>query len=450
MRITLPDTPAFAAVRHGVATLEKSGFPTRLVGGSVRDLLLGKTPSDLDLVTTATPEKVLELFPGSTLVGASFGVALLKIDGFSFECASARKERVYMDGRHPEKVSYTTDLAVDSERRDFTINAMMCDPDSGEVFDWHNGVEDLKTGIVRTVGDPDRRFSEDYLRMLRAVRFAAKYGFEIETETAAAIRRHAPKAANISVERINDEVSTILTNPHPERGLELLETLGLLQYILPEVAALRGVTQPVEFHPEGDVFDHTKLMLAHIMPGDKLLAWSVLLHDIGKPLTRSVDPDGRIRFFNHEAVGEKIAGKILTELRFSNDEIASITHAIANHMRFAFVPQMRKAKVLRLLAEKDFPLEAELNRIDCLCSNGCMGSFITLLDKLGEMPTTKLPEAFVSGDDLIALGATPGPLFKNLLESVFDAQLAGEAANRSEALTLAAKLLAEAQKSLSE
>lgn len=442
MQIVLPDTPAFAAVRQITGRIGEAGFRALLVGGSVRDLILGKTPEDLDLVTTATPEKILSLFPGSDLVGASFGVVLIKFDGFSFECASARKERSYMDGRHPDKVLYTDDFSVDSERRDFTINALMCDPLTGEVFDWHRGIDDLKNGVIRTVGDPDRRFGEDYLRMLRAVRFAAKYGFEIDGETASAIKRRAKNAADISPERINSEVTSILTNPRADLGLELLEKLDLLKHILPEVAAMRGVTQPVEFHPEGDVFDHTKLMLRHMTPGNKLVAWSVLLHDVGKPLTRSVEASGRIRFFNHEVVGAEVAEKILTRLRFSNEETNFIVHAVADHMRFAFVPQMRKAKQLRLIAAPGFALEAELNRLDCRYSNGCMESFTALLDLLAETPTRELPKPLVSGDDLIDLGATPGPGFKKILDALLDAQLTGEVSDRDSALALAAELLA--------
>lgn len=440
MIIKLPDTAEFAAVKSAAKKLASAGFPTRLIGGSVRDLLLGRPPADIDLVTTATPEKLAALFPECKLVGASFGVTILKVNGFSFECATAREERGYMDGRHPTQVKYTTSFEVDAARRDFTINAMSCDLDSGEVFDYHGGIDDLKRGVIRTVGDPGRRFDEDYLRMLRAIRFAGRFNFALDPATGSAISERAATAREISGERIASELNMMLESRDPAGCIARLEQYQLLPQILPEVAVLRGVSQPPDFHTEGDVLTHTLLMLKHLVLPNRLLAWSVLLHDLGKARTRSVDPDGRIRFFGHESVGAAMAEKLLTRLHFPVDEIEIITHAIANHMRFAAVQDMRRAKLLRLIAEPNFPLELELHRLDCLCSNSYLQGFIFLLDACRTAPT-QLPKAWISGQDLIRLGGVPGKKFGVILSTLFDAQITGEISSREDALKLAAKLL---------
>ena len=445
--------PMLEAAASVVAVLRKAGFESGMVGGCVRDLLLGRTPSDCDIVTTAHPERIAALFPDSRLVGASFGVSLVRVGEFEFEVATAREERFYLDGRHPEEVRYTDDLAVDMRRRDFTINALWYDPVEGCVHDTVGGLGDLERGVVRTVGDPGARFGEDFLRMLRAVRFASRLRFSLDPETEQAISALAPKAARIAGERLRMELTSMLTGPDPARAMRLLQSTGLMAVILPEVAAMEGVEQPPEFHPEGDVFVHTMLMLSHMAYPDPLLGWSVLLHDIGKPRTYSLEAEsGRIRFFGHEVVGAEMAAEIMDRLRFSCAERGSVVQAVRNHMRFAFVTEMKSAKLRRLLADPNFPLELELHRLDCLSCHGIMDGFVFLLDELRRGPErTVLPEPLVMGRDLVAAGRRPGPGFRKVLDSVYDRQLAGEFGSREEALAAALALFdAEEMRSLRE
>ena len=430
--------PGFNAAFSAALRLREHGFAAGLVGGSVRDLLLGKVPSDFDLVTSAKPEELAQLFADFRAVGASFGVSLIGVGGVSLEVATAREERNYLDGRHPELVRYTADLECDVQRRDFTINALWYDPAEGEVCDCVGGIDDLERGVVRTVGDAGRRFSEDYLRMLRAVRFAARLRFELFPETRRAIQALAPKAAGLAGERINAEVTRMLTGPDPARAVRMLFDTGLLAAVLPEVAALDGVEQPPEFHPEGDVLTHTLLMLSHMACADANLAWSVLLHDISKPEARTVGEDGRARFYAHESMGAELAGKILDRLRFSSADRDSITQAVRNHMRFASVRDMRAAKLRKLIADPNFPLELELHRLDCISCHGLMECFVFLLDRLAAEPEhRRLPEPWVRGRDLVAAGVKPGPRFKTVLEEVFELQLAGELSTPEEALETA-------------
>ena len=426
--------PGFNAAVSAALRLREHGFAAGLVGGSVRDLLLGKVPSDFDLVTSAKPEELAQLFADFRAVGASFGVSLIGVGGVSLEVATAREERNYLDGRHPELVRYTADLECDVQRRDFTINALWYDPAEGEVCDCVGGIDDLERGVVRTVGDAGRRFSEDYLRMLRAVRFAARLRFELFPETRRAIQALAPKAAGLAGERINAEVTRMLTGPDPARAVRMLFDTGLLAAVLPEVAAIDGVEQPPEFHPEGDVLTHTLLMLSHMACADANLAWSVLLHDISKPEARTVGEDGRARFYAHESMGAELAGKILDRLRFSSADRDSITQAVRNHMRFAAVRDMRAAKLRKLIADPNFPL----HRLDCISCHGLMECFVFLLDRLAAEPEhRRLPEPWVRGRDLVAAGVKPGPRFKTVLEEVFELQLAGELSTPEEALETA-------------
>ena len=440
-RIFSVSGPAFRAACGAARRLREAGFEAGLVGGSVRDLLLGRVPADFDLVTTATPEQLETLFPGRRLVGVSFGVSLIDVEGFRFETATAREERNYLDGRHPELVRYTDSLECDMARRDFTVNALWYDPVAEEVCDCVGGVEDLERGVLRTVGEPEERFREDYLRMLRAVRFAARLGFELAPGTRRAIEALAPLAAELAPERIAAEVTRMLTGPGPERAMRMMLELGLLRAVLPEVAALDKVEQPPQFHPEGDVFIHTMEMLRHMVYPDARLAWSVLLHDIAKPLTKSIDETGRIRFFGHEEAGAELAGRILDRLRFSAADRECIVHAVRNHMRFASVREMRAAKLRRLLAEPDFALELELHRLDCIACHGFLECFVYLLDELAERrrrgEEAALPEHWVTGKRLIAAGCRPGPEFGPLLEVIYDRQLAGEFAGLEEALAAA-------------
>jgi len=427
---------AIAAIER----LQKSGFKACIVGGAVRDMLLGKNPKDFDIVTTAKPEELTRLFPQIKAVGASFGVFLL--DGLEIACA--RLERNYLDGRRPEIVQYTDSLQIDVERRDFTVNAMLYDPVTDQILDYTGGQKDLERGVIRTVGDPKIRFNEDYLRMLRAVRFAARFRFSIEPQTMQTIRQDAVKTKLLAGERVNAELTMMLLDPYPDLALELLQKSELLAALLPEVAALSGVEQPPEFHPEGDVFIHTRLMLKHMAYKDKNLAWGTLLHDVGKTATRSIDPSGRIRFFGHEAVGCDIAETILDRLHFANSEKASILSAIRNHMRFASVKEMKSSTLKKLMADDNFNLELELHRLDCISCHQLMDVFVYLLDRLIEIPATEIrPEPLIKGGDLIALGLEPGPRFKVILEEIYDLQLSGKITDRAAALAAARKRAAQ-------
>ena len=420
------------------------GFDICIVGGAVRDIVSGKTPEDVDFVTTATPEEMALIFPEVKLTGSSFGVMRLRAGGCEFEIATARKERNYMDGRHQEKIQYTRDLDEDAQRRDFTFNAMRLDPLSGKLYDPSGGVTDLKQGLVRTVGEPEVRFKEDYLRMIRAIRFAARFHFDIEEKTFCAIKKLAPLCKELSGERIREEFTRILTGKNPDYALRLLLETGILEAVLPEVARMPGVTQPEQFHPEGDVFEHTVLMLRHMAYPDPLLAWSVLLHDVGKPETRSVEPNGRIRFFCHEEAGSRIAQKIMERLHFSNDEQQAVVQAVRDHMRMAHVPEMKKEKLRKLMAGKHFSMELELNRLDCLCSNKMMDSFLFLCDRIcqsSEKDLLTLPEPWVRGRDLIEAGFAPSPNFKKVLDETFDLQLSDVFPNRQAALRHAVKAI---------
>ena len=435
-KLTLPQD-ILQTVRDIASAVREKGYDLCIVGGAVRDIVSGKVPHDVDMVSSATPGELEQIFPDIQLSGASFGVMRLRRNGFEFEIASGRKERNYLDGRHPESVQYTRNLDEDAERRDFTFNAMRIDPLTGELFDPAGGLDDLERGVLRTVGEPEQRFKEDYLRMLRAIRFAARSNYRIEKNTWRAICKLSPLAAEISGERIYDELTRILTGRFPHRAIRLMAECGLLAAVLPEVDAMRGVTQPPEFHPEGDVFEHTLLMLEHMVYPDALLAWGVLLHDVGKPLTRSVEESGRIRFFCHEEKGAQIVCSIAERLHFSVRDKEAVSGAVRNHMRMAFVPEMKKAKLKKIMASEHFALEVELNRLDCLCSNKIMTSFLFFCDELRKDPEQKLlhlPEQWVMGRDLIAAGFPPSSRFKKVLDDTFDRQLADEFENKDAAL----------------
>ncbi len=424
--------PGMDAVREIASGLRAAGYEAMVVGGAVRDMLLGNEPADFDIVTTARPEKVAELFPGAETVGAGFGVTLVG----AVEVASARRERFYMDGRHPELVEYADTLEEDAVRRDFTVNALLLDPFSGEVADHVGGAADLRAGVIRTIGDAGTRFREDYLRMLRGVRFASGLGFALESATAAAIRELAGLTAELAPERVREELASMLVGPAPGKAVRMLEATGLLAVVLPEAARLRSVEQPREYHPEGDVLTHTCLMLDHMTAPDPRLAWSVLFHDAGKYETFSRDASGRIHFFGHEKSGAEIAASVMARLRFSRADSADIRRIVDNHMNFGMA--VREAKLRRNEADPLFPLELELNRLDALAGNGCFDGFLRYLDRrIAAAGRERLPAPLIGGDDLIAAGHRPGPLFKTVLELVYDAQLEGGARTRAEALALA-------------
>ncbi|MCK4981432.1 MAG: CCA tRNA nucleotidyltransferase [Victivallaceae bacterium] len=424
MKININNSSICKIAKEIVKKLHSAGHSAYFVGGAVRDMLLGRTPKDIDIVSSATPAETAEIFPDTLEVGASFGVMLVREQGVSFEVSTYREERNYMDGRRPGHVKYTDDPKIDVSRRDFTVNGLLCDPETGEVFDYVDGIKDLRQGVIRTIANAETRFGEDYLRMLRAVRFAARLGFELEADTLRAIQKLAPETVKLSAERIRQELTLIFTGETPDIALEMLHETGLLAALLPEIEAMRGVTQPPQFHPEGDVFEHTKLMLRSMALPDELIAWSVLLHDVAKPLTYFVDETGRERFFGHEQRGAEMAKDIMSRLRFSNQAIDRVSRAVKNHMRFASVPQMRKDKVKRLIADDNFPLELELHRLDCISSHALMDIFTFLLDKIVEQSgEVKLPPPLLTGKDLIDMGFKPGPKFKKILKKVSDLQL---------------------------
>ncbi|MFB3826167.1 MAG: CCA tRNA nucleotidyltransferase [Bryobacteraceae bacterium] len=416
-----------------VAALRARGHQAWLVGGCVRDLLLGRDAQDFDVATGARPDEILELFPKADRVGAHFGVVLVRQDGAQVEVATFRSDFAYTDGRRPDSVRFEADPAQDARRRDFTVNALFMDPFSGAVLDFAGGREDLARGIIRAIGDPEARFREDHLRLLRAVRFAARLGFEIEPGTLQAIRQARAEIHTVAAERVRDELNRILTEGGARRGFELLDETGLLTEILPEVAAMKGVAQPPEFHPEGDVWTHTLMLLKGLEQPAVTLAWGALLHDVGKPPAFRVA--GRIRFDGHVEAGVAIARRILTRLRFSKDEYEQIVALVANHMRFKDAAAMRASTLKRFLRLPRFDEHLELHRLDCRASNGCLETYDFVRRKLAEFPAEQIkPAPLVTGRDLIAAGYAPGPLFAGILASVEDAQLEGAVGNREEAL----------------
>lgn len=425
-----------------VRTLRGHGYIAYFVGGCVRDRLLGIAPQDFDVGTDARPDQVLPLFPGAEVIGAHFGVVMVtRGRGVHVEVATFRSEGAYIDGRRPDRVSFETDPALDARRRDFTINGLMQDPLSGEILDFVGGRTDLERRIIRAIGDPGQRFREDHLRMLRAVRFAARLGFSIDPDTFRAIQRSAASISKISAERVRDELIRILTEGGARYGMELLDQSGLLACILPEVHAFHGVEQPPEFHPEGDVWQHVLLMLDELKDLSATLAFGVLLHDVGKPPTFRRAPD-RIRFDRHAEVGAELASDILSRLKFSNEEIAQITSLVANHMRFKDVQQMRLSTLKRFLCLPHFDQHLELHRLDCLASNGYTGSYEFVKQKLGELGQEELrPPRLITGADLIREGYKPGPEFGRALEAIENAQLEGEIRTREAALERARLVL---------
>ena len=418
-----------------ISTLKSHGHQAYLAGGCVRDLLLGRTPKDYDIATDAHPERLISLFPNSDRVGAHFGVVLVREEAAQVEVATFRSDHAYMDGRRPEAVRYETDPRQDVLRRDFTINALLFDPGQNQVLDFTGGRDDLRNGVVRAIGDPEIRFREDHLRMLRAIRFAARLGFRIDTATIEAIKRLHGLIQRISTERIRDELVRILTEGGARYGFELLDQSGLLQDILPEVARMQGVEQPPEYHPEGDVWTHTLLMLEQLRDPTITLALGALLHDVGKPPTFRIAE--RIRFDGHVEAGVKMTGEILSRLRFPNDQIEQVEALVRNHMRFKDVPEMRESTLKRFLRLRDFHEHLELHRLDCLASHRRLDNYELVKSKLEQTPAEQLkPKPLLSGDDLIAAGYRPGPAFSRMLSAVEDAQLEDRIKTPEEALQL--------------
>ncbi|MGA7918444.1 MAG: CCA tRNA nucleotidyltransferase [Candidatus Acidiferrales bacterium] len=431
--------------------LRAEGYQAYLVGGCVRDILLGREPADYDIATDATPDRVEEMFPNSLTVGARFGVVVVtaesigdgdlreaEVKNLQVEVATFRSDLAYSDGRHPDAVVYARSAEEDVKRRDFTINGLLLNPENDEVLDYVGGRDDLKAGIIRAIGRPEQRFREDKLRMLRAVRFAARFSYAIERETLCAIQKLAPEILQVSPERQRDELTKILTEGKARHGFELLDETSLLFPLLPEISRMKGVQQPPQFHPEGDVWIHTRMMLEGLMRGtSQTLAWGVLLHDVGKPPTFAPPsgPNGRIRFDRHVEVGTRMAEDIAARFRFSNADTEQIAALVANHLRFKDVPQMKPATLKRFARLDRFDEHLELHRLDCLSSHRNLEGYEFMRRFVAETPREQVhPKRLLTGDDLIQLGLRPGPCFKVILDSAEDAQLEGSIISHEDAL----------------
>ena len=455
-----------------VETLRSKGYEAYFAGGCVRDLLLGREPADYDVATSATPDVVLEMFPRTFAVGAHFGVVLVAPEvedaGFVTEVATFRSDLSYSDGRHPDAVRYTKTAEEDVRRRDFTINGLLLDPVHfgkttagpstsvaaatsaqddksvaeradlrGAVLDYVGGLDDLDAGVVRAIGRAEQRFEEDHLRMLRGVRFAARFGFELETQTKRAIRPLAPKIHAVSRERVRDELTKMLTEGHARRAFDLLDETGLLQEVLPEIARMKGVEQPPQFHPEGDVWVHTLMLLEQLEPGcSETLAWGALLHDVGKPPTFKRAPD-RIRFDGHVEMGVAMGGEICRRFRFSNEETRQVLALIENHMRFMDAQRMKESTLKRFFRLERFEEHLALHRMDCMAASGNLENWNFARERFSSMPAAEVrPKPLITGRELIAAGYPPGMRFREMLRAAEDAQLEGTVATREEALKL--------------
>jgi len=423
------------AARRVATRLRESGHIAYFAGGCVRDMVRGLTPKDYDIATDARPEAVQNLFARTFAVGAHFGVIIVLENGFQFEVATFRSDDAYIDGRHPSAVHFSSP-EEDAQRRDFTINGMFYDPVADKVIDLVGGRADIEAKLVRAIGDPAQRFAEDRLRMLRAVRFATVLDYEIEKQTWDALLTNAASISQISAERIRDELVRIFLSPNRVRGWDLLDSSGLMRAILPELDAMKGVLQPEQFHPEGDVFVHTRLMLL-LLP-EKVsvqLVFAVLFHDVAKPVTARMDKTGRIRFNEHDRIGAQMTEAIMRRLRFSGDEIEATVEMVSQHMVFKDAPKMRVAKLKRFMARPTFEEELELHRVDCESSHRNLDNYEFLLRKREEFANEPIiPAPLVRGDDLIALGLKPGPKFGEILEAVETRQLEGTLRTREEAL----------------
>lgn len=419
-------------------TLIRSGHQAFLVGGCVRDLLLGREPADFDVSTDATPGQVIALFPKSVAVGAQFGVIVVPEAEHKVEVATFRSDIGSADGRHPEDVVFSSSPEQDVQRRDFTINGLLMRHDNGAILDFIGGQDDLRAGTIRAIGEPSLRFAEDKLRLLRAVRFSARFAFPIEPATFDAIRLYAQEVDQVSAERIREELTRMLTEGAAKRAFQLLDESGLLKQLLPEVAIMKGVAQPPQYHPEGDVWTHTLLMLEGLPAGSSgTLAWGILLHDVGKPPTfRPVSETGdRIRFDGHVDVGVRLAEAICRRLKFSNEDSAQILALIANHMRFIDVRKMRRSTLKRFIRQPHFDEHLALHRLDCLSSHRRLDAYDFLRQTLQETPPEEIrPARWLTGNDLQTLGYLPGPLFNQMLHSLEDAQLEGLINSRDDAV----------------
>lgn len=439
-------TPMEKTARAIAAKLQAAGHVAYFAGGCVRDFLRGETPKDIDIATDATPEQVQKFFARTHAVGAHFGVIIVVENGVQFEVATFRADGAYLDGRRPSEVHFSS-AEEDAKRRDFTINGMFFDPAKDEVIDFVGGKEDLAAKLIRAIGDPSQRFAEDRLRLLRAVRFATVLDFQIEDATQSALAKNASSINQISAERIRDELVKIFMSPHRLRGWDLLDATGLLTAIFPGIEKMKGCEQPPQFHPEGDVFKHTRLMLGMLPEQVTVpLVFSVILHDVAKPPTATVDETGRIRFNGHDRIGAEMTEQIMERLRFSRAEIDATAEMVRQHMVFKDVPNMRVAKLKRFMARPTFDEELELHRVDCASSHAMLDNYEFLQRKKEEFASEPIiPPPLVRGDDLIALGMKPGPRFGEMLEAVETRQLEGALTSREEALAWLKKEYFDAQ-----
>jgi poly(A) polymerase len=421
-----------------IKRLREEGYESYLAGGCVRDMLLGKSPQDYDITTNALPDDIRKIFTQTIPVGAQFGVMLVIIDGQPFEVATFRHDGPYLDGRRPAHVRYGT-LEEDILRRDFTVNGMVYDPIEKRVIDIVDGRKDLERRTIRAIGNARERFEEDRLRMVRAVRFAASLGFTIEEQTFRAIRELAPTVTDISWERIGEETTRILTERGARKGFELLDSTGLLKVLLPEIEAMKGVEQSPDYHPEGDVFQHTMLLLDHLQSPTEALAYGCLLHDVAKPLCARRDGD-RLTFYGHTEKGAEIAEEILKRLKRSRATWERVVYLVRNHLRHTQAPKMRLSTLKRFLGEENIDELLELTRIDALAANGDLQYYDFCKQKQAELSIEEIhPEPLLRGRDLIAMGFTPGPIFQDILKQVEEAQLGGELVTREEAMAWVGK-----------
>jgi poly(A) polymerase len=422
-----------------VRTLRQNGYEAYFAGGCVRDMLLHKHPKDFDVATSAKPHEVEDCFEYTVAVGKAFGVVRVRLMGVEVEIATFRADEDYRDGRRPSSIRFTSS-EEDARRRDFTINGLFYDPRSRKLIDFVRGEQDIRKKILRAIGQPDERFKEDRLRLLRCIRFVAQLGFRIEAKTWKAISKFSKEPTltrSISQERIREELTKLLVAPHRKRGLQLLDRSGLLKRFLPEVAAMKGVHQPYVYHPEGDVWVHTLKVIDQLKNPSPRLAWATLLHDVGKPPTfekTSVKGKRRIRFPEHARVGAEMTEKILRRFKFSNDDRIAIVEMVGNHMTFKDAQQMRLATLKRLLARPTIEDELQLHRADCLGSRGDLSNYRFVLRKRLQLSHEEIkPRPMITGKDLIELGYAPGPMFGRILDELLEAQLEGKVKNREEA-----------------
>lgn len=431
---------AFDFAKTVVEKLHKAGFQALLAGGCVRDHIMGAVAKDYDVATDALPADVQKIFPRTVPVGEAFNVILVlsehEKNPLRIEVATFRTDIGIKDGRHPARVE-KTDAKGDVLRRDFTINGMLMNPLTGEIFDWVGGQEDLKKKIIRSIGDPDQRIKEDYLRMLRAVRFSSRFDFKMDIALVEAIKKNAASISKISAERVFDELTKMLVGKNADVALNHLADLDLLQYIIPEALDMKGCQQPAEYHPEGDVWVHTMMLLKQCEGASPELAWGCLLHDIGKPPTFSHEPPDRIRFNNHQHVGEEMAEGILKRLKASRSLTQVVCELTRDHLKFKDAPQMKPSTLKRFLRNPHFDLHLQMHKIDCMASHENLTLYHFCLEKLKELPPDVLkPKPLLGGDDLIGLGFKPGPLFKKILEVIETEQLEGRISTKEEAITL--------------